>query len=303
MRAPHPVVVVHGGAGDVPVERHAEAVEGCRRAARAGLEVLLAGGSALDAAQRAVEVLEDDPLFNAGTGACLTEAGEIELDASVMEGTGLRAGAVAALPPFRNPVRIARAVLEEGRHVMMSGPGAAAFARSMGFEPADPESMITEASRRRLETWKQGRAEAGWAGGTVGAVACDASGRLAAATSTGGRVGKRPGRVGDSPVPGAGTFADDEAGACSCTGDGEAILRVGLARLAVDLLRVGLHADEAARAAIATLGRRVGGTGGLVLLDRRGRFAACWNTRTMSHAVARAGQPVVGDIVAPLQDV
>jgi beta-aspartyl-peptidase (threonine type) len=296
MSAVAPIVAVHGGAGDVPEERRHVAVAGCRRAAEAGLAVLVAGGSPLDAAQKAVEILEDDPFYNAGTGACLTEAGTLELDASVMEGTGRRAGAVAAMPPFTNPIRVARAVLDDGRHVLYAAEGAAAFARSAGFASAAPESMITETARKKLADWRAGRAGPGWAGGTVGAVACDAHGRVAAATSTGGMVGKRAGRIGDTPVIGAGTYADDETGACSCTGTGETILRACLAKAATDLVRAGMSAEEASDAAMEVFARRFEGSGGLVLVDRYGRAAARWNTRTMSHAIARAGADVVAGI-------
>jgi beta-aspartyl-peptidase (threonine type) len=292
MRSIEPVVLVHGGAGEVPAESRGAQAEGCRRAAEEGLRVLLATGSALEAVVRAVEVLEDDPRFNAGTGACLTEAGTLELDASVMEGTSMRGGAVCALPPFRNPIRIARAVLEDGRHVMYAGEGAARFAVAKGFAPADPETMITEEARTRLATVLAARVERGWVAETVGAVACDGWGRVAAATSTGGRVGKRIGRVGDSPILGAGTWADDESGAASATGHGEQILRFGLARYACDLLRAGLSPQQAAEIAIARFAERVGGIGGLVLVDARGRTGIARNTPTMSWGLARQGKPL-----------
>jgi beta-aspartyl-peptidase (threonine type) len=258
--------------------------------------VLLAGGSALDAVEQAVVLLEDDPIYNAGTGASLTWDGSIELDAGVMEGTAMRAGAVAALPPFRNPIRVARRALDDGRHVLYAAEGAAAFARAHGFEPAPLEAMRTERAVERLDRFKVGRESEGWAGGTVGAVACDRHGRVAAATSTGGTVGKRPGRVGDTPLFGAGTWADDASGACSGTGIGEMIIRVGLARTACDLVRAGVPAEEAARRAIEELGARVGGTGGLILVDRTGAVGIARNTRTMSHAVAIEGRPVTSGV-------
>jgi beta-aspartyl-peptidase (threonine type) len=265
-------------------------------AARAGLLVMEAGGSALDAAERAVVVLEDDPHFNAGTGACLTESGGIELDASVMEGTTLRAGAVAALPPFRNPVRIARAVMEDGRHLLYAADGAAAFARGKGFAPSTVEEMRTQAAVNRLELVQKGRAGKGWAGGTVGAVACDAQGRVAAATSTGGTVGKAPGRIGDTPIIGAGTYADDRSGACSATGIGETIMRACLSRLVCELMESGLAAQAAADRAIASFGERVGGSGGIVIVDRHGNAAWARNTPTMTWAVARSGEEPRGGI-------
>lgn len=285
-----PVVVVHGGAGDVPEDRRAEHAEGCRVAAAEGLRALRETGSALDAVVRAVEVLEDDPKYNAGTGACLTAEGTIELDASLMEGAGRRAGAVCALPPFRSPIRIARAVLEEGRHVLYAGEGAARFALEHGFERADPAAMTTDKARARLEAYLAGRAKSAWAGGTVGAVACDARGRVAAATSTGGMVGKRIGRVGDSPILGAGTWADDAAGAGSATGVGEAIMRFLLTYEVCARLRAGTSAQAAADDAIARFGDEVAGSGGLIVVDVRGGVGIARNTATMSWAVAREGE-------------
>ncbi len=294
MNKPRALVAVHGGAGDVPDARRPLHEEGAKRAAAVGRDVLARGGSALDAVQAAVEVLEDDPLFNAGTGACLTAAGTLELDASVMEGTTLRAGAVTVLPPFQHPIAIARAVLEDGRHVLYAAEGARDFAERAGFAPSTLAAMCTPDAAERLKLVLAGRAGPGWAGGTVGAVARDAEGRVAAATSTGGTVGKLPGRIGDSPLPGCGTYADDEGGACSATGAGEAIIRVTLARMVVDLMRGGVPAPEAAKAAIATFGARVAGSGGIVVVDRHGRPGFAWNTRTMSHAVAWVGGEVEG---------
>jgi beta-aspartyl-peptidase (threonine type) len=284
-------VLVHGGAGHVPANRAAVQVAGCLEAARAAAALLKAGGSALDAAQRAVFVLEDLPSFNAGTGACLNAEGLVELDAALMEGAGLRAGAVCALPPFLHPIAIARAALDDGRHVLYAGEGAARFAREHGFEPSTSEAMTTPSARERWQASRAGRApeaSEGFPGGTVGAVVRDASGVVAAATSTGGLMNKRVGRVGDSPLLGAGTYADDEGGACSATGAGEAILRIGLARGAIDALRARVLPEEAARAAIRILGARVGGTGGLILVDRDGRLGLARNTPTMTWAAVGA---------------
>jgi len=275
----------------VPPERRPAHVQGCRLAAAAGLEVLLSGGSSLDATVRAVEIMESDPKFNAGTGSSLTDAGTLEMDAAVMEGSSLRAGAVCALPPFEHPIRIALAALEDERHILYAGQGACDFARAHGFSPAAPEQMITERARARLRARLSGRTGEGWAGGTVGAVACDAAGRVAAATSTGGTVGKAPGRVGDTAILGAGTFADDEGGACSATGIGESIMRACVAKAAVDAMRAGLGAQDAARAAMQEL-RRVEGSGGIILVDRAGGTAFARNTDTMSQAVAKAGAEI-----------
>ena len=290
MTAIVPVVLVHGGAGDVPEDARAAHAEGCRVAAERGLAMLLASGSAIDAAVAAVRVLEDDPRFNAGTGACLTSAGAIELDASIMEGSSLRAGAIASLPPFRDPIAIARAVMDDGRHVLYAAEGARAFAIEHGFVPADPDSMTTDAARARLASWREGRVGGGWAGGTVGAVVCDARGNVVAATSTGGMVGKRPGRIGDSPILGAGTYADDLAGAASATGDGEAALRLGLTRYAIERMRGGSGAQSAADEAIEAFGARVAGKGGIIVVSARGETGIARNTITMSYGLARAGE-------------
>jgi beta-aspartyl-peptidase (threonine type) len=279
-------VLVHGGAGDVPDERVAHHVEGCKRAAAAAADVLRAGGRAIDAVQRAVEVLEDDPSFNAGTGACLNERGLIELDASIMEGTTLRAGGVCALPPFEHPIAIARAVLEQGRHVLLAGEGAARFAVDHGFIATTSRAMTTERARERWKAVKEKGEGTGWAGGTVGAVARDVHGGVAAATSTGGRVGKAVGRVGDSPVPGAGNYACDAGGAASATGDGEAVLRLCLGKQAVDLLEARTLPVDAATRVVSVLGRRLGGSGGVILVDKDGRVGLARNTRTMTWACA-----------------
>ncbi|MDB4997460.1 MAG: L-asparaginase [Myxococcaceae bacterium] len=295
-------VLVHGGAGDVPMAKRAEHIEGCRLAAAAGAEILAAGGSALDAVQRAVEVLESDPRFNAGVGACLTEAGTIELDAAIMEGTHLGAGGVCALPPFLHPVAIARAILDEGEHVLYAGTGAARFAEAHGFTPSTDTAMITENSRVKWEIARMRAERPSWAGGTVGAVARDASGHTAAATSTGGRVNKRLGRVGDSPIPGAGNYADDEAGACSNTGDGEAVLRVCLAKTAIEWMRAGASAEEAAQRAVVHLGR-IDGRGGIILVDREGRLGLARSTATMTWAAATAGGSDAATSVAPAWEI
>jgi beta-aspartyl-peptidase (threonine type) len=289
------VVLVHGGAGRS--DNDAERIEGCRRAAAAAAALLASGAPSLDAVQSAVRVLEDDPLFNAGTGACLTEEGLIELDAAIMEGSSLRAGAVCAMPPFRNPIDIARAVLVEGRHVLYAGAGAAEFARGCGFEPSTNEAMTTDRARRKWEDMQKANVAPGsLPTGTVGAVARDTQGNVAAATSTGGTLGKRSGRVGDSPIIGAGTFADDEAGAASVTGQGEGILRTCLAKTAVDEMRGGLDPQQAASRAIDHLYHRVGATGGIILVDARGRIGLARSTPSMAWGAAWQGAGgAVGD--------
>ncbi|MFQ5848065.1 MAG: isoaspartyl peptidase/L-asparaginase family protein [Candidatus Methylomirabilales bacterium] len=274
-----PVIVVHGGAGLLAEADREARQEGCRGAALAGWRCLLQDGSALDAVEEAVAFLEDHPLFNAGRGSVLNAAGGVEMDASVMEGRALRAGAVGAVGNVRNPIRLARRVLEEGQSVLVVADGAAQFAREVGIEVCAPEALVTDRQRARWE------AEAGERGGTVGAVAVDGSGGVAAATSTGGLSGKRPGRVGDSAVIGAGTYADQEVGAASATGYGEAIIRVVLAKTAVDLLRGNRHPVDAAGMAMAILAERGAGEGGIILVDRKGRTGHAHNAPWMPCAL------------------
>ena len=276
-------LIVHGGAGDWSSEDgDGEAlVTACGGAARAGFEILRAGGSALDAATAAVVVLEDDPRFNAGTGSALTADGEVECDASVMCGDG-RAGAVGALRDVKNPIRLARLVMEETSHVLLVGAGAATFAAEMGLAPLAPGALVTE---RMRDKWRAAVARAARApsGGTVGCVARDGAGRLAAATSTGGMMLKRRGRVGDSAVIGAGTYADDGAGAVSCTGLGEAFIKAAAAKQAVEAMRAGRSPAEAARELLPAV-RRHGGSGGLVCVDAAGRVGLAFDTPRMAHA-------------------
>jgi beta-aspartyl-peptidase (threonine type) len=239
-------IIVHGGAGEWSIERHERARAGVRAAAAAGDAILAAGGSALDAVVAAVRVLEDDPEFNAGTGSALTRDGTVETDAAVMDGASQRAGAVGAVPDLGCAIALARAVLDAGEHVLLVGPAAWRFAAEVGIARAAPDALVTERSRARLAKL------AADSGGTVGACARDARGMFAAATSTGGIVGKRSGRVGDSPIPGAGTWAD-RACAVSATGDGEAILRVALARGIAARIAAGRTLGDAAAEALAEL--------------------------------------------------
>ena len=252
-------ILIHGGAGDVGPGAIQQHVQGCRFAASEAARVLQGGGSALNAAQRAVEILEDDPHFNAATGASLNAEGYIELDAAIMEGTLLRAGSIAALPPFQHPIAIARTVLNEGGHVMYAGEGAERFALTRGFARASDDALVTDLARERWELIRQGGTAEGWAGGTVGAVARDRHGTVVAATSTGGKINKAVGRIGDTPILGAGTYADDEAGACSNTGDGEAVMRLCLAKTACEWMRAGMHPVDAARSAVRMMLARTGG--------------------------------------------
>ncbi len=280
-------IIVHGGAGTVEDERRAACIAGCERAAQAGWRVLSQGGSALDAVEAAVRALEDNGEFNAGYGSVLNRMGIVEVDACIMDGE-LRAGAVAAVPWMRHPVSLARHLLEAGEHIMLVGGGALLYAREHGLPAGDPpQSMISPRARARHE-----ESRASTSGGTVGACAVDAMGRVAAATSTGGTPGKRPGRVGDSPIPGAGNFADAEAGAASATGHGEAILRVGMTRFAVDLLRAGRSPDDAARAAVAEVKRRTDTNVGIILVARDGSLGHYSAARHECHGPPSSPAPL-----------
>jgi len=271
-------IVVHGGAGRERAGERTARRAGVRCATEAGWRVLAAGGGALDAVVAAVALLEDDPAFNAGLGSVLTSDGEVEMDASVMAGDTLAAGAVGAVRGVRNPVQLARAVLEEGREVLLVGEPARVLAAARGLAVCEPGALVTEEARRRWRAQQPGPGE------TVGAVARDARGRVAAATSTGGVAGKRSGRVGDSALIGAGTYADDRLGAGSATGPGEAIIRLSLVRSALELLGRGLHPSFAADIALAELRQWTGARAGLILVDPAGRIGAKWTTESMATA-------------------
>ncbi|HEX9787972.1 MAG TPA: isoaspartyl peptidase/L-asparaginase family protein [Candidatus Binatia bacterium] len=274
-----PAIIAHGGAGPIKDDSLPARLDGCKAAALGGWKILEQGGSALDAAEAAVVLLEDNPLFNAGTGSTLNILGKVEMDAAIMEGAALRAGAVAAVSGIKNPVKLARRILEDGRHVMLAGEGAAVFAREIGFPECAPESLVVESERKRWESKH----------GTVGCVAFDADGKLAVATSTGGIFNKLPGRVGDSPLIGCGTYAD-ESGAVSCTGHGEAITRVVLAKSAVDFLKYGSDPQAAAQKAVELLAARTGSNGGLILIDHHGKIGHARNTLHMPVcAISRPG--------------
>jgi L-asparaginase / beta-aspartyl-peptidase len=292
-----PSIIVHGGAG-AAVDAVAEFRPGIRAAVVAGWTVLAAGGRALDAVEAAVRSLEDHERFNAGRGSVLTEDGTVQMDASIMEGDRLACGAVAAVSRVANPVTLARRVLDDGRHVLLVGEGAHAFARAAGVPDCDPSSLITERQQRRLTDHLRGRiraAERGAARGTVGATALDRHGTVAAATSTGGTLGKRPGRVGDSALIGCGTYADSSLGGASCTGDGEAIIRVVLARRALDYLKEADDPDYAAKVAVDLLVEEGRGEGGLILVDWRGRIGYAHSTPLMpvGWMTPSLGEPAV----------
>ncbi|MBI4609768.1 MAG: isoaspartyl peptidase/L-asparaginase [Candidatus Rokubacteria bacterium] len=271
-----PTLIVHGGAGADPAEGRDELRAGLREAVTAGWGVLSGGGGALDAVEAAVRSLEGHPRFNAGRGAALTRDGTVELDASIMEGDRLRAGAVGGVTRIAHPITLARRILEDGQHVLLVGEGALAFAREQGLPECDPSELVTE---RQLKRWEAARR-----GNTVGAVALDLHGTIAAATSTGGTAGKLPGRLGDSALIGCGTYAESTIGGASCTGNGEAIIRVVLARRVLEILKALDDPAEAAPVAMDVLTEEGRGDGGVILLDWRGRTAFAHSTPFMPVA-------------------
>ena len=282
-------IAIHGGAGAIRRDKLSAAQRreyetGLGAALDAGAKVLAEGGSALDAVAAAVVLLEDDPLFNAGRGATFTFDGKIELDAAIMDGRDRAAGAVAGVTTVRHPVLLARAVMEQGPHVFLAGAGAERFAREHGFEAVDPAWFETPERRRQLEEFRQRKGawfDSSVKYGTVGAVARDRAGHLAAATSTGGLTGKRWGRIGDSPVIGAGTYADDRGGAVSATGAGEFFIRAAVAHTISERMRLlGETARQAADAEIGEVGA-LGGDGGVIVAGPDGDTAFAFNTPGM----------------------
>lgn len=278
-------LVIHGGAGKldsemVSPEQDAGARAGLSRALDTGSKVLADGGGALDAVEAAVRVLEDDPHFNSGRGAVFTHDGTLELDAAIMDGRTRAAGAVAAATATRNPVGLARAILDDGRHVFLAGKGADAFSLERDLPQADAAWFATDERRRQFAEFQAdgGGFDVDMKYGTVGAVACDTHGHLAAATSTGGVTGKRWGRIGDTPVIGAGTFADDRACAVSCTGSGEFFLRVGVGHEIAARVRLSGEPLQIAADAVLAEVKALGGTGGVIVAGPDGDMAWGFNT-------------------------
>jgi beta-aspartyl-peptidase (threonine type) len=279
-------IAVHGGAGDLSPEDLSPENErayrnGLDQALLAGCAVLTRGGTSVDAVVEAVMVLEDDPLFNAGRGAVLGADGIHELDAALMDGRDLRAGSVTGLHSVRNPIELARRVMERSPHVMLAGPGAEEFAREQGLEPVANAYFGTERRRAELARYLGG-AGGESVMGTVGAVALDLDGNLAAATSTGGMTGKCWGRVGDTPVIGAGTYAANDSCAVSATGHGEFFIRATVAHEIASLMRYrGLGVVDAANAVVMGQLVTLGGSGGVIAIGRDGSIAMPFNSKGM----------------------
>lgn len=308
------LLLVHGGAWSIPDEEVEPSRLGMEEALRRGSAVLAGGGSAIDAVVAAVGAMEEDPTFDAGVGSVLNLEGRVEMDASIMDGATRRAGAVGAVDLVKSPIRLARALMDHGRHVFLTGAGAVEAARRFGLELTTQEALVIP---REHERWQAILRTTGFEikdpfdhpQGTVGAVARDQRGRLAAATSTGGAPGKWPGRLGDSPVLGSGTYADDDLGACSATGWGESILRAVLAHDAVErcarptaeatparIERPIIFGPDAtsqaalhARDAIARLESRFKGLGGVILIGADGSVGWAFNTPRMNRGVWQEG--------------
>lgn len=273
------VLLVHGGAGtldsvNTPPEKQAMYKASMMKVLDRGAEILSMEGHALDAVEAVIRMLEDDSLFNAGRGAVLNSSGFAELDASIMDGDTKKAGAVAGVTTLKNPITVARAVMEQSKHVMMAGKGAETFAESLGLEVVDPSYFLTQKSMDRYQKMKEH--------GTVGVVALDMHGNLAAGTSTGGMMMKRYGRIGDSPIIGAGTYADNSSCAVSCTGEGEYFIRLAIAHdVSTRMKYSGASLQAAADTVIMGELTRLGGGGGLIAIDKDGNHAFSFNTPGM----------------------
>ena len=256
-----------------------------QRALKRGWAILEKGGPAIDACEQAIIELEDEPLFDAAFGSHLNRDGKVQMDAILMDGATLKAGAVGAVERIRNPIRLSRVVLEKSEHIFLAGPGAEQFAVENGMHLCEPCELITNAAFAR---WSA-PAEKAENFGTVGAVAIDRSGNLLAGTSTGGTFFKYPGRIGDSPLIGCGCYADNRSAAVSCTGHGESIMKIVMAKKAADLVESGHDAQAAAELALKILEERTEGGGGLIVVDRAGRVGAAFSTPTMAWGVVTPG--------------
>ena len=299
-------IALHGGAGTIERGAMKEELEATYRAflddaITQGYEQLREGQSGLDVVVTVIQMMEDSPLFNAGRGAVYTWDGTHELDASIMHGEKLDAGAVAGVSTVQSPIALARAVMEDSPHVMLAGPGAEAFAQEQGFDPVSPEYFGTERRREALEAYKANeqaglKPEADHKFGTVGVVVLDQAGNLVAGTSTGGMTGKRWGRIGDSPVIGAGTYADNRSCAVSATGHGEYFIRHTVARDICARMQFGdATLEEAAQITVMEELVKAGGEGGVVAADSAGKVALIFNTPGMYRAsIDAAGLKVVG---------
>ncbi|HEX4038441.1 MAG TPA: isoaspartyl peptidase/L-asparaginase [Acidobacteriaceae bacterium] len=307
-----PTLLIHGGAWDIPADQLDAHEQGVFDALQEGWRILARGGPALDAVEAAVVQLENDPTFDAGRGSFLTRDGRVQLDALIMDGATLRAGGVACVERIRNPIQAARLVLDRSPHVYFVGPGAEAFAQAQGMPLIDNAELVLDRERHRLAE-AQAREQSGspdrtFSGhppsdlgetshDTVGAVALDREGRLAAATSTGGTLNKDPGRVGDSSLIGCGCYADNASAAVSLTGWGEPIMKLVLGKWATDRVLTDRSPEQVAPDAMAYLFRRLGGHGGIILLAPDGRYGLAHNTPRMAWGVHTTDGPRTGTLI------
>ncbi|XP_064600518.1 isoaspartyl peptidase/L-asparaginase-like isoform X2 [Liolophura sinensis] len=298
-----PVIIVHGGAWAIPDHMAEASVAGVKAAARAGYAVLQQGGSAVQAVEAAITLMEDDPVFDAGTGSVLNSAGDVEMDAVIMEGSQLNAGAVACVQNIKNPIQLARLIMEETDHVLLVGEGANKFAEERGVETVPQSTLVTDDARKSWERFMKFRTTVDVlfrdrttvacppiGCDTVGATALDSSGNVAFGTSTGGITAKRPGRVGDSPLIGCGGYCDNEVGGVSTTGHGEAIIKVCLAKHTTDLMREGLSPQKALESALEFMTSRVKGSGGGVAVSKDGQVGLHFTTQRMAWAWLKQNQ-------------
>jgi beta-aspartyl-peptidase (threonine type) len=285
-----PSIIVHAGAWDIPADRNQTHKEGCLRAILNGWNVLKNGGSAEDAVEEAISAFEENPEVDSGRGSGLNAAGIIEMDASMMNGTTFRAGAVAAVRNVLHPISLARKVMNESEHVLLVGEGANQFAREMGIPEYPEEELVVERERKKWIEFIRGRSGKtvdlkNTKADTVGAVALDAAGTIVAGTSTGGTPQKLHGRVGDSPLIGCGTYADSSVGGVSCSGLGENIIKVVLAKTVIDFLgENGGDPQRAADAGISVLREKVGGTGGIIVIAKGGKVGTAFSTPHFARA-------------------
>lgn len=288
MSAIRPVILVHGGAGAWQAKsgQLEQALAACATAATAGQEVLLSGASALEAVETAVRILEDCPVLDAGRGSYPNRAGQVEMDALIMDGRDLSLGAVAAVQRIAHPITLARHIMQEGAFNFLAGVGAEQYAEEMGL----PRCRLADLLVAPAEDAPLAQAVTS---DTVGAVALDQFGNLATATSTGGTKDKRPGRVGDSPLVGSGGYADNRSAAVSATGRGEELMKVAVSKQVCDFVLAGLPAQEACTAVIRLLAARTGGTGGLIAIDHEGSIGVAFNTTAMPYAHASGHLAVV----------
>ncbi|CAG9838237.1 unnamed protein product [Diabrotica balteata] len=284
-----PILLIHGGAGDIPDSRNEGKIQGLRKSMEIGFKILKEGGSALDAVEQAVIYMEDDANFNAGYGSVLNLSGEVEMDASIMEGSTLNAGGVTVVKDIKHPISLARIVMEQTPHVLLAAEGASKFAKSLGFPTTDPRSLVSPDAKKALEEFRRKGGDLTEIGhknpgdvGTVGAVALDCQGNLAAATSTGGINGKMVGRCSDTSLIGSGTYADNDFGAVSTTGHGDTIIKYCLAIAIIKDIENGKSAQAATENNLKRMTKRLNNTAGAITLSKNGEPGIYFTSKKMA---------------------